>query len=95
MSKLDSPESATPVDPYRANRELERWLFHGGDQREMSEASNGQRLPSNWNDRASVAFIINYVMTRDENGKIANIEVTYDRPGEATGDIQSSDSVEG
>ena len=93
MSEHDSPESATPVDSHRANRELERWLFNGGDQREMSETMSGRGLPAGWKDRATIAFIINSVITRDENGKIVNIDVTYDRPEEAI-EMPNDESIE-
>jgi len=69
MTEHEPQRNANPVDPHQAIRELERWLYDGGDEREMSEVTRGRQLPQDWKDRTTVAAIINYAMKRDEDGK--------------------------
>lgn len=85
------PEIPKPkINTGRANRKLERWLFSGGDQREMSEMLSRRPLPGNLFDGGEHIMTIVYKSERDEQGNITNIETSYLNP---EGEQLASDST--
>lgn len=87
-SKPSAPKE--PVDPYRANRELERWLHNGinmdsmprPDQRGASDTyerlPTAPSLPADWEDRAELIGTIIYTYVRNEEGKIIDITQRFE-----------------
>lgn len=64
------------VDPYRANRELERWLRNGVPE----DQYRPRGLPADWMDRATVIGTITYNM---ETGDVTYEYADDEQTGEA------------
>jgi hypothetical protein len=94
------------VDPYRANRELERWLFRGVNRESMPRPDQGgtsdtyeglpttPQLSADWKDRTTHVGTIVYDIERDKAGKIINISQRFE-PIKAAQEDQTQESNHG
>lgn len=84
-------QSSRKVDPYRANRELERWLFDGVSQDQLRDLDysgnsfgNRQRESAITDDRSELGFFAFTETIQDSNGEIEDIITIYRRSEELT-----------